>query len=101
MLGCRSHSMNLGDSMHIEQSLVGKVLSSCAILPPMVGRLLHQVDLEAGGGQVERGLDAADAAADDHHVAAQVVVRAQGTLAHRFVGVIEGVFQCVCHVMTP
>ncbi len=37
MLGCRSHSMNLGDSMHMEQSLVGKVLSSWAILPPMVG----------------------------------------------------------------
>src|SRR5574342_1050025 len=37
MFGWRSHSMNFGDSMHIEQSLVGKVLSSCAIFPPMVG----------------------------------------------------------------
>jgi hypothetical protein len=39
MFGCRSVSMNFGDSMHIEQSLVGKVLSSCDILPPMVGDL--------------------------------------------------------------
>src|SRR5450759_2485062 len=37
MFGCRSHSMNFGDSMHIEQSLVGKVLSSWDIFPPMVG----------------------------------------------------------------
>ena len=31
------------------------------------GRRLHQVDLEAGFGQVERGLDAADPPPDDHH----------------------------------
>ena len=70
-------------------------------LPADGGGLLHQVDLEAGRRQVQRRLDAADAAADHHHVAAQVIIGAQETLAHRFVGVIEGVFQCVCHVMTP
>ncbi len=36
-------------------------------------RLLHQIDLEAGGGEIERRLNAADAAADDHHVPAIVV----------------------------
>src|SRR3970040_699245 len=39
MFGCRLHSMNFGDSMHIEQSLVGKVLSGCDIFPPMAGDL--------------------------------------------------------------
>ena len=69
MLGCRSHSMNFGESMHIEQSLVGKVLSSWAILPADGRSLLDQVDLEAGGGQIQSGLDPADAAADHHDVA--------------------------------
>src|SRR3990172_2641037 len=35
MLGCRLTSLNLGDWIHIEQSLVGKVLSSWDILPPI------------------------------------------------------------------
>ena len=37
ILRCRPHSTSLGDRMHIEQSLVGKVLSSWDITPPMVG----------------------------------------------------------------
>ena len=35
--GWRKHSIIFGARMHIEQSIVGKVLSSCAILPPMLG----------------------------------------------------------------
>ncbi|EKD37412.1 MAG: hypothetical protein ACD_75C01141G0001, partial [uncultured bacterium] len=31
---CRPHSTNFGAMIHIEQSLVGKVLSSCAMAPP-------------------------------------------------------------------
>ena len=39
MLGCRPTSTSLGASIHIEQSLVGKVLSSWAMWPPMAGDL--------------------------------------------------------------
>src|SRR4030042_3285950 len=35
MLGCLPTSISLGEIMHMEQSLVGKVLSNWAILPPM------------------------------------------------------------------
>src|SRR3970040_2249490 len=45
-LGCLLHSMSLGDSMHIEQSLVGNVLSSCDILPPMAGVFAFRENLE-------------------------------------------------------
>ena len=37
MLGCWATSTILGPRMQAEQSTVGKVLSSLAILPPMVG----------------------------------------------------------------
>jgi len=37
MLRWRPVSTNLGDMMHIAQSLVGNVLSSWAIVPPMAG----------------------------------------------------------------
>src|SRR3972149_11024897 len=37
MFGCLPASDILGASMQIEQSIVGKVLSSCAILPPILG----------------------------------------------------------------
>jgi hypothetical protein len=37
MLLCRPTSTSLGARIHIEQSLVGKVLSSWAITPPMDG----------------------------------------------------------------
>ena len=39
MFSCLAASTILGVSMHAEQSSVGKVLSSCAILPPMLGSL--------------------------------------------------------------
>src|SRR4030042_4017868 len=39
MLGCRPTSTSLGASIQMEQSLVGKVLSSWAIWPPMAGAL--------------------------------------------------------------
>ena len=68
MFGCRPTSTSLGASIHMEQSLVGKVLSSWAIWPPMLGAFLNQVDLEAGGGEIERGLNTADPSADNHDV---------------------------------
>ena len=37
ILGCRPTSTSLGASIHVEHSLVGKVLSSWAIWPPMEG----------------------------------------------------------------
>ena len=37
MLECEFASIILGARIHMAQSLVGKVLSSCAILPPMLG----------------------------------------------------------------
>ena len=37
IFGCLAHSLIFGDKIHIEQSLVGNVLSSWGILPPMVG----------------------------------------------------------------
>ena len=38
MFGCRAHSTSFGETMHMEQSLVGKVLSSWVMAPPMEGR---------------------------------------------------------------
>ena len=67
MLRWRPVSTSLGLMVHMAQSLVGKVLSSWAMCPPMADLAFDQVDLEAGLGQVERGLHAGDAAADDHH----------------------------------
>ena len=37
MFSCRPTSTSLGEMIHIEQSLVGKVLSSWAMVPPMAG----------------------------------------------------------------
>ena len=37
IFGCRPTSTSLGESIHIEQSLVGNVLSSWAMWPPMLG----------------------------------------------------------------
>src|SRR4030042_168837 len=37
VFGWLKQSAIFGARMHIEQSFVGKVLSSCAILPPMLG----------------------------------------------------------------
>ncbi len=37
MFGCLPASDIFGARMHMEQSMVGKVLSICAILPPMLG----------------------------------------------------------------
>ena len=41
-------------------------------------RLVHEVDPEAGFGEIEGGLNAADAAADDQHVSDAVVARIVG-----------------------
>ena len=51
--------------MHAAQSSVGNVLSICVILPPMVGCFLDDIDLETRVRDIERGLNARDAAADD------------------------------------
>ena len=37
IFSCLPVATSFGDSMHIEQSFVGKVLSSCDIVPPMLG----------------------------------------------------------------
>ena len=50
------------------QSLVGKVLSSWAILPPMLGKLLHQVDLDAHIGEVQGGLHPGNASSNNKNV---------------------------------
>ena len=39
MFSCRPTSTSLGARIHIEQSLVGKVLSSWDMTPPMAGDL--------------------------------------------------------------
>ena len=74
MLGCRPTSTSLGASIHIEQSLVGKVLSSWAIWPPMLGAFLNQVDFKAGSGKIEGGLNTADPSTDDHDVSDILIV---------------------------
>ena len=57
---CLPTSTSLGERVHIEQSFVGKVLSSWAMWPPEGRRLLDEVDLVAAFGQVEGALDASD-----------------------------------------
>ena len=46
MFSCRPTSTSFGAMMHIEQSLVGKVLSSWAMAPPMVGLLSTRYTLK-------------------------------------------------------
>jgi hypothetical protein len=53
----------------MEQSLVGKGLVQLGHVAADARPFLDQVDLESRGRQVKRGLNAADAAAHDHHVA--------------------------------
>ena len=36
MFGCLPASTNFGETIHIAQSFVGKVLSNCAITPPIL-----------------------------------------------------------------
>ena len=59
----------------MEQSLVGKVLSSCAMVPPMAGELSSRCTLKPGVGQVQRGLDAGDTGAHHQHRANDLVLR--------------------------
>ena len=68
MFGCRPTSTSFGERIHMEQSLVGKVLSSWAMWPPDAGRLLHQIDFKTRGGKIQGGLDTADPTANHHHV---------------------------------
>ena len=68
MLGCRPTSTSLGASIHMEQSLVGKVLSSWAIWPPMARRFFNQVNLKTRSGKIKRGLNTADPSTDNHDI---------------------------------
>ena len=52
--------------MHMEQSLVGKVLSSCVMAPPMDGLFSTMWTLKPLS-EVHGGLDPGDAAADHDH----------------------------------
>ncbi len=67
--------------MHMEQSLVGKVLSSWAILPPMARGFLNQVNLETGRGKIKRGLNAADPSTDHHDVSKMTVLGTHDNLS--------------------
>ena len=58
--------------MQVEQSLVGKVLSKPGHGPTEGVGLVEQVDIEAGVGQIEGALNAADAAADDDDPSDQI-----------------------------
>src|SRR4030042_6443906 len=51
ILGFRPTSTSLGASIQMEQSLVGKVLSSWAIWPPMAGALSTRETLKHAGGK--------------------------------------------------
>ena len=52
----------------MEQSLVGKVLSSWAIWPPMAGALSTRYTLKPAVAKVKRSLHATDPAANNHYV---------------------------------
>jgi len=45
ILGCLPASLIFGARIQMEQSIVGKVLSICAILPPMLGSFSTRVTL--------------------------------------------------------
>ena len=44
MFKCRPTSTSFGEIIHMAQSLVGKVLSSCDITPPMDGDFSNKID---------------------------------------------------------
>ena len=69
MLRCRPVSTSLGLMVHMAQSLVGKVLSSCAICPPMATAGFDQVNAETLVGQIEAGLHPGDSAAHNENSA--------------------------------
>ena len=62
----------LGEMMQVAQSPVGNVLSSRAMLPPMVGLSSTRYTKKPGGGKVERRLNAGDAAPAHEHGAAEL-----------------------------
>jgi hypothetical protein len=66
MFRWRPASTSLGEMIHMEQSLVGKVLSNWDMTPPMAERCFCQDDPVSGIGQIQRCLNAGNAAADDH-----------------------------------
>ena len=62
--GWRDTSTIFGERMHMEQSLVGKVLSSMAMWPPMSRLTLDEVDMDAVRRDIEGGLDTGNARPD-------------------------------------
>jgi hypothetical protein len=60
------------------------------------GSLLHKIDLETCTREIERGLDAADPAADNHHVAEIAVYTRFTRVLHIFVELYY-----VVHVLSP
>ena len=63
-----------GVVMQLAQSMVGKTLDRAIILPPMLGLSLHHAGRCSPVGQVQGGLQAGDAGADDEDVRFHVLV---------------------------
>ena len=90
MLGCWDASTMRGVRMHCEQSSVGKVSLSWLMWPPMDGFLLDQDDLVAAVGDVERRLDAGDAAADDQaRLVTGILIVSSGRLCLTFSTIVR------------
>ena len=79
MLGWRSHSKVgqkagwWGSMRQMPQELVGKVWSRRCMEPPMDGRGVEEMDVEAEVGQVHGGGHAGDTGADDEDRVVAVV----------------------------
>ena len=67
MFRCRPTSTSLGEIIHIAHSFVGKVLSSCAITPPIDGSFFDQIDVIAAISKIERRLHSCNPPANDHY----------------------------------
>ena len=62
---CLPISTRRGAMVHMAQSLVGKVLSSCAMTPPMAGPRSAKYTLMPAIGEIEGSLHTADTASYD------------------------------------
>ena len=62
---------------------------------------IHQIDLEARGAEIQGGLEAADSASDDHHVAHVAILhlvleRDDFFIAHRYFTFLANSAGCLC-----
>ena len=64
MFGCSAALAILGTRMQAEQSRVGKVRSSIAMWPPMLGSRSTRITCLPASARPQRRLDAGDAGAD-------------------------------------